>query len=326
MNLPTYALVTPARDEAEHLTRIANSIAAQQHRPLQWVIVDDNSTDGTRAIAEHLAARHDWITVVTGPPSGHRRERGAPIVRAFNLGLQALRRRPDITVKLDADLYLAPHFFAWVAGTFAREPRAGVVGAAVLLMPENGRWIRDPISEHTVAGAAKAYRTDCLEEMGGLRPSMGWDGIDEYSARARGWMVFPLTELTLLHYGRRGAKQAWYRARWEEGLANHYMGYLPQWLVVRAAFQMLAGRPRLLGGLVLAAGYTWAHARSLPQVDDALARKVLQQEQRERLRALLHGRRQVRNQAPTGGGPAFWIGNEGLPTADDAGASSDGMG
>ena len=45
----------------------------------------------------------------------------------------------------------------------------------------------------------KAYRRACLDEIGGLQASMGWDGIDEYSARARGWTSHPLTELVVLH-------------------------------------------------------------------------------------------------------------------------------
>jgi hypothetical protein len=40
--------------------------------------------------------------------------------------VQALRSGTDITVQLDADLYLAPHFLAWVAETFAREPRGPI--------------------------------------------------------------------------------------------------------------------------------------------------------------------------------------------------------
>ena len=92
-------------------------------------------------------------------------------------------------------------------------------------------------------GVAKAYRVACLDEIGGLRPSMGWDGIDEYGARAHGWHVRVLTELTLLHYRPRGSKQKPLKARWEEGRGNAYMGYLPSWLLVRAAYRSLVEKP-----------------------------------------------------------------------------------
>ena len=42
------------------------SVCDQTHRPAQWVIVDDGSSDGTRELAESWAEREPWITVI-GP-------------------------------------------------------------------------------------------------------------------------------------------------------------------------------------------------------------------------------------------------------------------
>ena len=44
---------------------------------------------------------------------------------------------------------------------------------------------------------------------------MGWDGIDEMAARARGWQVVVATELQILHFNVRGSRQKWWLARWE---------------------------------------------------------------------------------------------------------------
>jgi poly-beta-1,6-N-acetyl-D-glucosamine synthase len=287
--LPTYAVVTPVRDEADHFGRTAESLVAQTHRPLQWIVVDDGSTDGTREIAERYALRHHWIEVISAE-SEHERARGAPIVRAFQRGFDTLGQRPDVVVKLDGDLFLPPHYFEWVAATFARDPRAGIVGG-VALIPEDGRWVPERGNILNVNGVAKAYRVACLDDIGGLRPSMGWDGIDEYGARARGWNVRVLTELTLLHYRPRGSKQKPLKARWEEGRGNAYMGYLPSWLLVRAAYRSFVEKPPIIGGLALLAGYTWARIRRLPQIDDEAAREELRAEQRARLKGLLRGRR-----------------------------------
>ena len=306
MPLPDYAVVTPVRDEAEHLARTARSMIAQTHRPLRWVVVDDGSTDETRAIAERFAAEHDWIRVIeTGPRK--QRARGAPIVRAFAAGRGALDVRPEFVVKMDGDLFLPAHYYEWVARTFERVPRAGLVGGLILAW-DGRRWIPDYKGSHSVGGGLKAYRTACLEEIGGLRESMGWDGIDEYGARARGWLVCPLTELASLHYGLRGGKLPWRRARWEEGVATHYMGYLWRWALVRAAYRALVERPRLLGGLVLWLGFAWSRLTRRPVVDDERAREELRSEQRARFRALLRGGATLDPTALPGGGPAFWAG------------------
>ena len=300
----SYAVVSPVRDEERFLGLTARSLIGQSVRPRQWVIVDDGSVDETAAIAARLAAEHDWISLVRRPRRTTR-ERGGPIVRAFQDGLGRLTGRADVVVKLDGDLQLPGHYFEWVLDVFAREPRAGIVGGTVYV-PDGDRWVPDAVGRHTVHGAIKAYRRDCLEEMGGLHESMGWDGIDEYAARSRGWRVLPLTELSVLHYKPRGSKQNWRRARWEEGRGARYMGYAWQGIVVRVAYRCVRERPPVLAGLVLGAGYVWATLRRTPRCPDDAAVGLLRAEQADRLARLLRGGGDLAPDRPAGGGPAFW--------------------
>jgi hypothetical protein len=300
--LPTYAVVSPVKDEARHFERTAEALLAQTHRPLQWIVVDDGSTDRTFDIASRYAAQYDWITVVRSSAAGSR-ERGAPIVRAFNCGLESLSSRPDFVVKLDGDLFLPAHYFAWVAATFDVDPRAGVVGG-IVLVNEDGQWVYERVSRQTVAGAIKSYRYDCLDDIGGLHESMGWDGIDEFGARARGWKVHVLTELVVLHYRTRGGAQPWVRARWEEGRGTHYMGYRVSAVIRRVAYRMLVEHPPLLGGIVLGLGFCWHSLVGSPQAD-ARARHQLRAEQR----GILF--RRIRSRGGSGAclpgwGPAYW--------------------
>jgi len=318
--LPSYSVISPVRDEADYLDVTAASLVGQTHRPRHWIVVDDGSTDDTRAIAEQWASKHRWITVIS-TESRHERARGAPIVAAFERGLRELDERPDIVVKLDGDLFLPAHYFEWVASVFARDPRAGVVGGTVW-MPENGRWRLDyGKTSHNVHGVAKAYRYACLDEIGGLQESMGWDGIDEYAARARNWHVHALGELNILHYKPRGSKQRPLRSRWEEGRGNAFMGYRWQFMLLRAGYRAIVERPRGLGGLALLAAYADARLRRLPRVADPEAISELRREQAQRMRALLRLRHAVEPVALLpDGGPAFWF-KERAATRRSAGRS-----
>ena len=278
----SYSIVSPVKDEASHLALTAASIRAQTLRPAQWVIVDDGSTDGTRELARQLASEHDWITALDSGAAGDR-ARGGRVVRAFELGKRALHDEPDFVVKLDGDVQLPPDYFECIEQTFDGDPRAGIVGGRVLVH-DGRKWVPERIGKHTVHGAIKAYRTACLKEIGGLRPAMGWDGIDEYAAKARGWKVIPIDGLTVLHHRQRGSKQRWWRARLEEGRGAHYMGYRPSFVVVRAGYRMLVEKPPLLGGAALFAGWLHAAATREPVVDDPQAVAALRAEQRQRLR------------------------------------------
>jgi poly-beta-1,6-N-acetyl-D-glucosamine synthase len=300
----TYAVVSPVRDEQAFIGLTAQSLIGQSLPPTAWVIVDDGSADDTGKIADTLASEHDWITAVHRPRRTTR-ERGGPIVRAFEKGLSSLTDEVDVVVKLDGDLHLPSHYFEWVLSVFEREERAGIVGGTVYV-PDRERWVPDAVGRRTVHGAIKAYRRTCFIDMGGLHASMGWDGIDEYAARSRGWRVFPLSELSVLHYKPRGSKQKWTRARWEEGRGARYMGYGWQGILMRTAYRCVKERPPVAAGLVLAAGFVWSTLRKVPRCPDAEAIALLRAEHAERLAGLIRGQGDAQPDRPDGGGPAFW--------------------
>jgi biofilm PGA synthesis N-glycosyltransferase PgaC len=67
LKLPTYVLVTPARNEAQFIESTIQSVVAQTMRPLKWVIVSDGSTDGTDEIVSRYAVAHEWIELLRMP-------------------------------------------------------------------------------------------------------------------------------------------------------------------------------------------------------------------------------------------------------------------
>src|SRR2546426_10638639 len=115
--LPTYALVTPARNEADNIERTIRSMIAQTAKPLKWAIVSDGSIDGTDDIVRRYAAEHGWIELIRAP---ERKERNfAGKVQTFNLGYARLKEiGSDLVGNLDADLSFEPDFFEFLLGKF----------------------------------------------------------------------------------------------------------------------------------------------------------------------------------------------------------------
>jgi 4,4'-diaponeurosporenoate glycosyltransferase len=55
--LPSVSIVIPARNEAANLPRLLESLRAQEGLEMEWIVVDDHSTDATAEIARVAGAR-----------------------------------------------------------------------------------------------------------------------------------------------------------------------------------------------------------------------------------------------------------------------------
>src|ERR1700741_3040638 len=114
-NLPSYILITPARNEAEFIELTIKSVVGQTVLPLKWIIVSDGSTDGTDDIVRRYMAEHPWIELLRMPERLERHFAGK--VLAFNAGYERARSLPfDAVGSLDGDISFDAKYFAFLLG------------------------------------------------------------------------------------------------------------------------------------------------------------------------------------------------------------------
>jgi UDP-N-acetylglucosamine transferase subunit ALG13 len=270
----SYAVVTPVRDEAPDLPRLAGCMAAQTHLPVAWVIVDNGSVDGTPRIAAELAREHDWIRVrrVPGQPVA---TRGAPVVRALRAGIEALGELPDVVVKVDADVSVGADHFARLTAEFAADGALGIASGTRHELQDD-QWRRCHVTGTSVEGQCRAYRRRCLADVWPLEERIGWDGLDEMKANVLGWRTRTLRDLPFRHHRTVGERDASRIAAWVvQGRANHYMGYRPYYALLRA----LHRARRDATALALAWGYVAAAARGSPRCPDTGVRDYVRRQQ-----------------------------------------------
>jgi biofilm PGA synthesis N-glycosyltransferase PgaC len=269
-----YALVTPARDEAANLPRLAECLARQTVQPQAWVIVDNGSSDETVQVARSLVAEHEWINVLAVPGTSAR-ERGAPIVRAFQAGIDALGQIPDIVVNVDADVSFEPEYFERLLERFEADPGLGIASGSAYEL-QGGAWRQRHVTGSTVWGASRAYRWECLQDILPLEERMAWDGLDEFKANARGWRTEAFEDIPFRHHRREGERDgsSW-RAGLNRGRAAHYLGYRFWYLVLRA----LWNARREPGALGMVVGFGAAAVAGSPQSPDPEARAYLRRQQ-----------------------------------------------
>lgn len=294
-----YAVVTPARDEALNLRRLAESLGRQSTRPRLWVIVDDGSQDDTPTVVAELEFKHDWVRAAAGRPRPGI-ERGGPVVRAFQIGLEFLADvSVDVVVKIDADVTFDVDYHSRLLGVFADDSRLGIA-SGVAWEFEEGEWVPRSSTGDSVWGAARAYRRECLDAVLPLEECMGWDGIDTYKAAAAGWSTRTIEGLPFYHHRAEGERDG---ARWKawaaQGRASYFMGYRFPYLLIRSAHRAREER----AALVMVPAYLAAWFRRSKRCTDKTVRTMIRDEQSLRRLPLLvreARRRRVQRARPVG--------------------------
>jgi biofilm PGA synthesis N-glycosyltransferase PgaC len=292
-----YVLISPCRDEAAHMRRTLDSVAAQTVPPARWVVVDDGSRDQTAAILEDYARRLPYLSVVRRPDRG-RRSVGPGVVEAFYAGLQAvdLDGYPYLC-KLDLDLDLPPRYFELLIARMEADPRLGTTsGKPYFIRARDGARVPEVCGDEMSVGMTKFYRTTCFRAIGGFVREVMWDGIDCHRCRLFGWKAESVDEegLRFLHLRPMGSsQQGIWTGRVRSGFGQYFMGTSPLYLAASAAYRLFE-HPVLYGSLAMVWGYVSSAARGRARYDDPAFRRFLRRYQRE---CLLHGKREATRRA-----------------------------
>ncbi|MBD3241289.1 MAG: glycosyltransferase [Chitinivibrionales bacterium] len=276
-----YVVVTPVRDEEDHLEQTIHSVADQEVRPRRWVIVDDGSSDSTLRIAEAHAERLPWLEVVHRPDRGYRKA-GGGVVEAFYEGYRRIESlKWDYIVKLDGDVSFTPDYFRRLLEHFERDASLGIAGGEVYSPSPTGPRLEPQPAFH-VRGATKVYSRACWLAIGGLMPAPGWDTLDEVKANMLGFRTRSLPDLQVYqHRATGGADGAW-RNYLKNGRANYISGYHPLFILAKCVRRFFAP-PFAVASIALFTGYWGCHIRHERRLADERLVRYLRRQQVNRL-------------------------------------------
>lgn len=298
LTLPSYVLITPARNEAQFLEQTINSVVRQTVRPLRWVIVSDGSTDGTDNIVRKYLAQHDWIEFVSLPERAERHFAGK--AAAFNAGYaRVVGLEYEVIGNLDGDVSFEEDYLAFLISKFAENPRLGVAGTPY--REENALYDDSLKSAEHVSGACQMFRRECFEDIGGY-PSIRSGGIDliaVLSAQAKGWQTKRFDEKVCLHHRNVGSGQheGICRRLLHRGEKDYLLGSHPAFEIFRCAYQM-KNRPYIVGGVLMLVAYVWAMLRGVERTMPQNLIEIRRRDQMQRLKDFLrhpvrHGNRRI---------------------------------
>ena len=218
-----YYIIIPAHNEEKFIDLTLNSLINQTVLPDKIVVVNDNSTDRTAEIVLALAEKNPCINLVNKTSEAIHLP-GSKVIQAFHKGFEAIDDLYDVIVKLDGDLILPNNYFETILSIFEKDEKIGMAGGFAYI-EKNGEWILENLTDKDhIRGAFKAYRKKCFEDIGNLKPAMGWDTVDELLAKYYGWKVVTASSLLVKHLKPTGANYN-KTARYKQGEAFYTLGY-----------------------------------------------------------------------------------------------------
>jgi glycosyltransferase involved in cell wall biosynthesis len=281
-----YIIISPVRDEEAFLPRSIEAICSQTLTPVEYILVDDGSTDATARIIKDAASRHPWIRYVGRSNRGDRRV-GPGVIEAFYDGYRTIESREyEFVCKMDGDLTIGPRYFEALLTRFGQDRRLGSASGKLYLDLGDGRLVEERIADESVLGGMLCYRRECFERIGGFVPEVMWDGIAFHRCRMEGWRTrsFPDSELRILDHRIMGSSQgSIFRGRLRWGWGQYFMGTHPLYILAIGAYRA-AERPFVIGGALIVLGYLKGWITASKRYDFPGFRRSLHAWQLERLK------------------------------------------
>lgn len=261
MNTVKYVLITAAHNEQDYIEKTILSVINQLHKPTEWIIVSDGSTDNTELIVNKYAAENSYIKLLT-----NNRKEGrdfASKVYAINIGLKSIQTSEYNYIGiLDADVSFEKDYYSSLIYEFEKNPKLGIAGGYYFDII-NGKKVPVYPSPFSVRGATQFYRKECFERIDGIKPIKygGEDALACYAARMYGWEIKNIESLIVLHHRPTGISGvSIYRARFRDGFVEYNLGYHPLFQFVKC-IKRIPEKPILIGSIIRLMGFWYAYSK-----------------------------------------------------------------
>jgi poly-beta-1,6-N-acetyl-D-glucosamine synthase len=258
-----------ARNEAERIQETIAYIAGQDYAgPIEVLVVDNGSTDGTRTVAEAFgAATGQPVRCISEPRPGKS--------HALNTGLAAVGT--ELVISLDADTVLHPRAVRQLVARLLSAPPdvQAVAGSVLVRNSRDSLWTRmqewdyflgiasvkrmQGLYQGTLVaqGAFSLYRTQAVLAAGGWPDAIGEDIVLTWQLMRHGARVyyepsavaFTAAPTRLVHLARQ-------RARWARGMVEGLRS-VKTWNQPRGLLRFLTAIDLLIPALDVAYALVW---------------------------------------------------------------------
>ncbi len=284
-----YIIITPVYNEQDYILRTIEAVVAQTVLPRLWVIVDDDSTDGTADIIKSYAGQYPWIQYC-------RRHKDpsqtyyASNVYAIQVGFSQVEEADyDYLAILDGDISLPKNYYEQIISRMESDRALGIA-SGVYMDNVNGKLRKVLNDRRSNPKALMVFRRQCYETIGGF-VSMKYGGEDTiacFTARMKGYKTWSFPDVVAIHNKPAGMGHSSniLRIRFRQGIGEYFLAMHFLFFMLKSLRRCVKEFPFLIGGLTRMAGYLYAPFMGQKrQIPDDLVRYIRQ----EQLQRICHG-------------------------------------
>jgi glycosyltransferase involved in cell wall biosynthesis len=153
------SVVIPAYNAEKYLERSISSLVTTQYSPLELIVIDDGSTDGTFELAKRLTCRNGQRLLVAQHPLG----RNCGVSASRNLGIQL--SSGELVSFLDADDTVEPWRFDHAASILSQQPDVDAVYETASVIVEDSSQSSDWVDEAKFGLSTAAQGINLLKSL-----------------------------------------------------------------------------------------------------------------------------------------------------------------
>lgn len=170
----SYSIIVTVYNDEQFLTKCFDAITKQTIKPIEIIVVDDNSTDNSSQIIE----KYNFTKIFSDEPK--HKDRWLNRVRAFKLGLKSLTVQTDLILKIDSDIIIPPDYSEKLIKHFKNE---SILAAASGVQDQN-RF--HPLPRN----GAIIYQKKAIDNIKKIKEVYAWDRWILLTFLEKGYILF----------------------------------------------------------------------------------------------------------------------------------------
>lgn len=238
-------IITPMKDEKIHITTLFESLETSSIRISLWIIVDDNSVDGSGEIVNNFSKKTkniDRIIICKSKLKNSNYQLGEKYSSVVSIGIKKLNEIVfdenfyyDYIGILDADNRITNNYYEKLIDKFNMLPKLGLASGVMSYNIDNNEVVKKETARFA-RGSIRLWRKGCFDNTGYIICKSA-DAVTSAMAWTSGWHSQSFKDAIV--YSREVGSKAdplYY------GKAAYYLYYPLYFIVIKCLYWLLLGR------------------------------------------------------------------------------------